>query len=480
MNVMAAQSRPAPALFPGQDVRKQWHEYLTEVLDESVRRTQEGPVGPVLDMHRFREELTGFDFRAPRPLGELLPWTIEQMEHGVVHQIPPRYFGLFNPCPAFPAECAERIVAAFNPQLASATTSPAAVEIEAHVIRAIAERSGFPPGSAGHFTTGGSEANCTALICALTQASPRFAAEGARAFAGQPILYVSEDAHLAWYKIAHQTGIGRSSVRLIRTDETGRMDARALADAVFADRAQGCVPVMIVATAGTTGAGMIDPVTDCLEIARGCGAWLHVDAAWGGALIASDRLRGLLAGMELADSTTIDAHKWLATTMACGMFITRHAEILSDAFHVAVTFMPSSVRHLDPYLTTVQWSRRFIGLRLFLSLAAAGWDGYADHVERTVQLAELLKRELTGSGWTVANNSPLGVVCADPPEGSPSPSSIAHTLVASGAAWVSSTSFRGRDVVRMCVTNGQTMPHDILALVDSLQGIAPSSDMRRE
>ena len=92
---------------------------------------------------------------------------------------------------------------------------------------------------------------------------------------------------------------------------------------------------------------------------------------------ASERLRGLLAGIELADSVTIDAHKWFATTMGCGMFITRHPQVLSDAFRVSAEFMPSSVTQLDPYLNTVQWSRRFLGLRLFLSLGGAGWDGYA-------------------------------------------------------------------------------------------------------
>ena len=390
-----------------------------------------------------------------------------------MHQTHTRYFGLFNPCPSFPAECAERIVAAFNPQLASSTTSPVAVAIEAHVIRAVAERAGFPAGAGGHFTTGGSEANFTALVCALTRANLDFGMDGIRAFDGPPILYVSEDCHLAWYKIAHQTGIGRSSVRLVATDRTGRMDTSALARTIEADRAKGCVPVMIVATAGTTGAGMIDPIDACAEIARTCGAWFHVDAAWGGALIASDRLRGLLSGIETADSATIDAHKWLATTMACGMFIVRDPQILADAFHVAACFMPSNVPHLDPYVTTVQWSRRFIGLRLFLSLAAAGWQGYAEHVECSVELADILKRGLTAQGWSAANESPMGVLCVDAPPGFPSASAIARGVVASGDAWISSTRFQGRDVVRMCVTNGQTSSADVAALTRSLQALGP-------
>ena len=153
-----------------------------------------------------------------------------------------------------------------------ATTSPAAVEIEAHVIRAVARRAGFPPEAAGHFTSGGSEANYTALICALTRANPEFATKGARAFEGAPVFYVSRESHLAWIKIAHQAGIGRSAVRLVATDGFGRMDQNALRDAIIGDRLGGCVPIMIAATAGTTNAGMIDPLWACAELARIAGS----------------------------------------------------------------------------------------------------------------------------------------------------------------------------------------------------------------
>jgi glutamate/tyrosine decarboxylase-like PLP-dependent enzyme len=147
-------------------------------------RVVEGPVTPDLNLADFRSELAAFDFRTPHPLGELLSWTIEKMEHGLVHVTHPRYFGLFNPSPTFPAQCADRIASAFNPQLATWTTSPVAVEIETQVIRSVARRAGLPE-AAGHFTSGGSEANYTALLCALNRATPEFAMKGA--FAGPPV-----------------------------------------------------------------------------------------------------------------------------------------------------------------------------------------------------------------------------------------------------------------------------------------------------
>ena len=153
-------------------------------------------------------------------------------------------------------------------------------------------------------TTGGTEANYTSLILALTRASEGFGSHGARAFEGAPAVYVSQDSHLAWLKDrAPRPVIGRSAVRLIATDRLGRMDPNALADAVQADRRRGRIPIMIVATAGTTNAGMIDPLPICATITqREARAWYHVDAAWGGALIASDKLFGLLAGLDQADS----------------------------------------------------------------------------------------------------------------------------------------------------------------------------------
>ena len=160
---------------------------------------------------------------------------------------------------------------------------------------------------------------------------------------------------------------------------------------------------------------MIDNLHANAEIAGRFGAWHHVDAAWGGGAVVSDQLRGNLAGIENADSVTIDAHKWLATTMGCGMFLTAQPAVLSDAFHVVMHCMPSNVADVDPYVTTMQWSRRFLGLRLFAGLATVGWAGYAAHVEHAVRLTDILRRRMAAIGWQIANASPLAVTCLRPP-----------------------------------------------------------------
>src|SRR3981189_1984746 len=154
--------------------------------------------------------------------------------------------------------------------------------------------------------------------------------------------------------------------------------------------------------------------------------------------------------------------------MGCGMFITRHAPVLSTAFQVSVSFMPSNVPGLDPYVTTMQWSRRFLGLRLFLSLAAAGWAGYGDHVERAIELIALLKEKLVTRGGRFANASSLGVLGVEPPPGFGAVRSIVDRVVASGRAWVAAATFEGRETIRIWVTHGETGPGDIDELVNTL------------
>jgi glutamate/tyrosine decarboxylase-like PLP-dependent enzyme len=470
MNERSDLPSPVTALFPEPADRSRTDDWLTQHIAAALGRVSQGSVMPTVDMPRFRRELAALDFDVPREASELLSWTIAQLEAGTVHMTHPRYFGLFNPAPTAPSQWADRIAGAFNPQLASSGSSPVPVEIEAHVIRELARRAAMPDETVGHFTTSGSEANYTALICALTHAHPRFGNDGARAFSGPVALYVSAESHPAWTKIAHQAGVGRNALRLVATDGTGKLDPGALENALTADIAAGITPVLIVATAGTTGAGMVDPLQRCADIAAAHGIWFHVDAAWGGAALSSNRLRGLLSGIERADSITIDAHKWFATTMGCGMFLTRDGTALSEAFRVAADFMPSNATATDPYLNTVQWSRRFVGLRLFLSLGVAGWQGIADHVERAGAVTEQVKARLQSRGWTVVNDSALAVLCVVPPKDGPNIPDIVRRTLKSGRAWVARSSFEGREVIRICATHGQTSLADVDELVSVLAG----------
>src|SRR5205085_9439575 len=156
----------------------------------------------------------------------------------------------------------------------------------------------------------------------------------------------------------------------------------------------GYLPFLVVATAGTTNAGVIDPLPQVAAVAHDHRLWYHVDAAWGGAAAFVPELRPLLAGIEEADSITFDAHKWLSVPMGAGLFLTRHPQALTRAFHTPTPYMPQEARHLDvvdPFDHSMQWSRRFIGLKVFLSLAVAGWEGYAFAIRHQTEMGDHLR-----------------------------------------------------------------------------------------
>ena len=461
------------SLFPDHDSLAAADHALTERLVAARRLLPSRDVVPDGPSGEWLRELRNMEFDQPRELADLMEWVIGGLETGTVQVTHPGYLGLFNPAPTFASECADRIASLFNPQVCVHSHAPAAVEIELHVIREVARRAGMPDASGGHFTSGGSEANLTAMLCALQAGCPAYGDDGLRAFARPPRLYVSQESHLAWLKIAHAGGIGRNAVRLIRTDGRGRMDPGALAEAIATDIRNGRMPVMIAATAGTTSAGMVDPLTRCGELAKEHGMWFHVDAAWGGALIASDT-GGALKGIERADSITIDAHKWFATTMGAGMFLTSRPDVAGQVFRVDASYMPRSDTAKDFFVNSSQWSRRFVGLRLFLALAAAGWTGYAGHVERALRLADRLARRLQRDGWSLVNDSPMAVACLVPPEGHEAVRNYVDAVRRDGRFWVSTAVFEGRTVLRACITNGRTSERHIDALVDTLKAVGPS------
>jgi len=137
-------------------------------------------------------------------------------------------------------------------------------------------------------------------------------------------------------------------------------------------------------------------------------------------------------------------------------------------FQVAASYMPSHEPSLDPYMNTAQWSRRFMGLRLFLSLASAGWEGHAAHIERAVQQTARIRQGLEACGWSVVNESPLAVLSAVPPPALGSPRTVVERVLESGRAWVSLARFEERDVIRICVTHGETSEEDLSILLEAL------------
>jgi aromatic-L-amino-acid/L-tryptophan decarboxylase len=459
-------------LEPSLEAQRSVLETAAELAVSHAERAAEVAVSPRVSAAELRMRLDQLDPEAPMDPTAAIGWCASFLDDSMVHTTSPRYFGLFNPSPSLMGIVGDLLAAAYNPQLAAWSHAPGPVEMEAWLIRYLGDRIGFAGQVGGSFTNGGSEANAMAFHLALTRAFPDFGSKGLRAVDADPGFYVSTESHHAWVKIAHSCGVGRDAIRHIPVRSDLKLDTTVLRETLAADVGNGIRPTLIAATAGTTSAGVIDDLPGIRSIATDHDAFFHVDAAWGGSAVLSDNLRPHLAGIQTADSVTVDAHKWMSVPMGAGMFITPHAGLLDETYRISTAYMPDAVADtIDPYTTSNQWSRRFMGLKLFLTLITVGRTGYQCQLDHDVALGAYLRQSLTAEGWQPINDTPLPVVCFIDPA---SPTHIAHQeivdrVIATGRAWISTTTVNGRSAIRACITSHRTTRDDVDELVDLLR-----------
>ena len=450
---------------------------VVETIETYLTQIETARVAPLLEVEKIRSTLAKCDFAQPMNALDAMDFVSAQLWQHLVHNGHPNYFGLFNPATTTMSIVADALVAAFNPQLAAWSHSPFPVEVENHLVRAFGERFGYDPAKTdGTFCSGGSEANHTALLTALTHAFPDFNEFGTRALPAQPVFYISSQGHHSFLKAAKMSGLGTAAVREIPLADDLQMNVNALRAQLAADKSAGLHPLMIVGTAGATSTGIVDPLVELADLAERERLWFHVDAAWGGGAAFVPGLRQTaLDGIERADSITFDAHKWLSAPMGAGVYLTRHTEILKQTFNVATGYMPRDAAGLDvmdPFTHSIQWSRRFIGLKVFLSLLVAGWDGYAKVISKQVELGDRLRERLTASGWRVINPTSLPVICFVDERTASAEfiEAVVGSIVRSGKAWISVARIgqQATPVIRASITSYRTTEHEVDALVDLL------------
>jgi len=438
-----------------------------------------GQIVPDVTAEEIRSHLAShYDFSKKMELEEVITDVEKMLSTWQVQVTHPRYFGLSNPSETLASVIADTLVAMYNPQLANWRTSPASNEIERHTLGWLTKKFGLPAESMATFTSGGSEANLSAVIVALTRAFPEYGEDGLRHLNVVPTIYLTEEAHHGYNKIAHMTGIGRRALRTVATDRDLKMDLKDLKRLVAEDRKNGFAPFMVIGTAGTTAAGVIDPLAEIGRYCQESDLWFHADAAWGGAAIVSPSLRHHLTGIETADSITCDAHKWFSVPMGCGMFFCRHREMVAQAFRSDVTYMTGkqSGPVFDPLSNSVQWSRRFIGLKLFLSLAHSGESGLVEMIENQARMGSILRESLLATGWRILNSTPFPLVCFTRDE------LVIGKFLASlrerQIAWMSEAQINGIPVVRACITSYRTTESDIRWVVSEMNRIASQDDQQ--
>jgi aromatic-L-amino-acid decarboxylase len=444
-----------------------------------LARTREAPLAVRVDPEIIRRHLRErYTFDAAVPIDDVVTDVTDMLWRWTEHATHPRHFGLFRPGVDRACVIADLIAAAYDPNLATWDFSPAANEIERHVLLFLMRRFGLDPDAGtAQFTSGGQESNHTAVVVALTDRCRGVGEGGIRSLSGDPVFYLSGEGHHSFDKVAHATGLGRRALRFVPVDAALRMNPDALDAMIARDRADGRLPFLVVATAGTTSAGVVDPLERIADVAQRHALWYHVDAAWGGAAVVSDRLRGVLAGIERADSITCDAHKWLSVPVGAGMFFCRRRAAVDSAFATETAYVPDQARDTRtyPFITSLQWSRRFIGLKVFLLLTTHGQQGIAARLEHQTAMGDRLRERLTAAGFTILNQTPLPVVCfthAAIAGDARAHNEIAIELGNRQLAWISRTRLDGRiPALRACITHFETDPADVDALVEGLQDV---------
>jgi glutamate/tyrosine decarboxylase-like PLP-dependent enzyme len=383
-----------------------------------------------------------------------------------------------------PAAPAELLAAGLDQNLGGWRLSPAATEIELHLLRWFAESFGLPQGSGGILTSGGAMAAFVALKTARDARCGWDARE--HGILGRPPLaiYASSEAHIVNERAADMLGLGRRALRQIPVDGSFRMRTDALREAIAADVRAGVRPFAVVATAGTTATGAIDPLEEIAEICAEHDLWFHVDGAYGAIAALVPSLKPAFRGLERADSIAFDPHKWLYIPPPAGAVVVRDARRLVEAFEVHPSYVHEDKertgRGVDLMEYGPEFSRGFLSLKVWVSLLAHGRSAYERRIEHDVELARYLHRRVLERPEfeAMVPEPPLSIACFRyvPPGLPEGPDREAYLdrlnerlmteIQLDGQVFPSNAVLGGRFVLRACIVNFRTEAAEIDQLLE--------------
>jgi len=367
-------------------------EDAVELWVELLARLPELPVSREFRADELRHTLAIDVPEEALERGELLGHLRALMLENSMYPGHPGFLAYISGAGTVPGAAADLLAAALNQNAGGFRLSPGASTIEEHLMGWLAGRFGLPEGAGGQVVAGGAVANLVALKVARDKASEEARESGVRD-GPRLAFYASTESHVVHQRAADILGIGSHAVRQIEVDDRWRMRPEALEDAIEGDLAEGIVPAAMIATAGTTATGAIDPLPAIAELCERHGAHLHVDACYGGPAALADELRPLLAGIERADSIAVDAHKWLYTPLLGGCVLARDPRRLAASFATDATYtwLHEDLRQgVDLRMQGPDFSRGFTALRIWLSLLAHGRAAYGRRIAHDAALARYL------------------------------------------------------------------------------------------
>ncbi len=377
----------------------------------------------------------------------------------------PRFFAFIPYCGTWPGALGDFAASAANVYASSWTESAGPSQVELEVLGWFKEWIGYPPDAGGILVSGGSAANMTALACARERmVGP---------MADDLVVYVPDQAHSSVARAARILGFRPDQVRVLPVGEGFRLQPETLRGAIEADVAAGGRPFFVSASGGATNTGAVDPLPELAAIAAAFGAWFHVDAAYGGFAALTTRGRETMRGLELADSVTMDPHKWLYQAYECGCLLVRDGTALRQAFEIAPDYLLDVVPEDEEVNFSdlgLQLSRTSHAFKIWLSVHAFGLAAFRDAIDASLDLTAHAQRLVEASDTLdLVSPASLGMLCfrrrfdeaRDEYESDAMHAALLAALEESGVGFVSSTRLRGRYAMRLCVMNHTTGAADV-------------------
>lgn len=391
----------------------------------------------------------------------------------------PGYMGLITPSPNPIGVLADFICSALNQNIGAYSIGPAGVAIERRTVRWLTDLIGYGPEGGGNLTSGGMMANFIGLKLARDWASGDRAQQ--QGIQDRWAVYTSEERHVSVDKAVDAVGLGRTALRALPTDAEFRVRLDALETAIEEDRRQGIRPMCIVGIFGTTNTGAVDPIRELRRIADRESMWLHADAAYGGGMLLSNECPLRDRGLELADSVTIDPHKWFYAPLDAGALLAKDETRLTASFGMKPSYltdeMDSAKERFQYYVHGFEQSRRFRSLKVWMSFKRYGARQIGDWIDNNVRQARHLYSLVEGHPeFEAASNPPMSAICIRYRNAhlNDADAKRLHALVVeriekSGRFWISTTDLKGKTWFRINPVNFRTRTEHMEQLLALLE-----------
>jgi aromatic-L-amino-acid decarboxylase len=449
-------------------------ELVARAVDRIVDHVLSLPAQPAADVHGAEDAARGLTESMPEsgsPVDETLSLLFDRAVPKSFNTAGPGYLAYIPGGGLFASAVAALIAESVNRYTGVWAAAPGLVQLETNVIRWLCAIVGLPPGSGGVLTSGGSLANFSAVVTARRERLPEAFLSG--------VVYASEEAHHSIRKAAMLAGLPASNVRSIPVDCGFRMRLDALRSALSVDRAAGRCPFMLVANAGSTNTGAVDDLAALADLAAAEGLWLHVDAAYGGFFVLTERGREVLRGIERADSIVLDPHKGLFVPYGVGSLLVRDVEALRRAHSVPAEYLPpaqAGADFLDFAELSPELSRGFRGLRVWLPLKLHGVAAFRRALDEKMDLAreatEALRRipgiEIVAEPRLSLTAFRLSLPGAEAGERDDVNRELLARINAGGRVYLSGTTLPQGFVLRICVLSVRTHRDRVIEAVEAV------------